>query len=74
MTILQVAELERISGCTAEEAKQMLLKDLEKDIRHEASVMIRDVEAKAKEEADSKAKEIIVGAIQRMAADTVAFA
>ena len=72
LALKQVAELERISGCTAEEAKQMLLKDLEKDIRHEASVMIRDVEAKAKEEADSKAKEIIVGAIQRMAADTVA--
>ena len=68
----QIAELERISGCTAEEAKQMLLKDLEKEIRHEASVMIRDVEAKAKEEADAKAKNIIVGAIQRMAADTVA--
>ena len=68
----QIAELERISGCTAEEAKQMLLKDLEKEIRHEASVMIRDVEAKAKEEADTKAKNIIVGAIQRMAADTVA--
>ena len=68
----QVEELERISGCTAEEAKQILLKDLEKDIRHEASVMIKDIETKAKEEADTKAKEILVGAIQRCAADTVA--
>ncbi len=68
----QVEELERISGCTAEEAKQLLLKDLEKDIRHEASVMIKDIESKAREEADTKAKEILVGAIQRCAADTVA--
>ena len=68
----QVEELERISGCTADEAKQLLLKDLEKDIRHEASVMIKDIESKAKEEADTKAKEILVGAIQRCAADTVA--
>ena len=68
----QIAELERISGCTAEEAKQLLLRDLEKDIRHEASVMIKDIESKAKDEADKKAKDIIVGAIQRCAADTVA--
>ena len=68
----QIAELERISGCTADEAKQMLLRDLEKDIRHEASVMIKDIESKARDEADKKAKDIIVGAIQRCAADTVA--
>jgi len=68
----QIAELERISGCTADEAKQQLLRDLEKDIRHEASVMIKDIESKAKDEADRKAKNIIVGAIQRCAADTVA--
>ena len=68
----QIAELERISGCTADEAKQQLLRDLEKDIRHEASVMIKDIESKAKDEADRKAKDIIVGAIQRCAADTVA--
>ena len=67
----QVEELERISGCTAEEAKQILLKDLEKDIRHEASQMIKEIETKAKEEADTRAKEIVVGAIQRCAADTV---
>ena len=72
ITKKQIAELERISGCTADEAKQQLLKDLEKDIRHEASVMIKDIESKAKDEADKKAKDIIVGAIQRCAADTVA--
>ncbi len=68
----QIAELERISGCTAEEAKQLLLADIERDVRHDASVMIRDIETKAKEEADRKAKEIITGAIQRCAADHVA--
>ena len=68
----QIAELERISGCTAEEAKQQLLADIERDVRHEASVMIKDIEAKAKEEADREAKEIITGAIQRCAADHVA--
>jgi len=68
----QVVELERISGCTADEAKQMLLESIEKDVRHDASVMIKDIETKAKEEADKKAKEIITGAIQRCAADHVA--
>ena len=68
----QIKELERISGCTAEEAKQLLLSSIEKEVRHEASVMIRDIESKAKEEGDKKAKEIITGAIQRCAADHVA--
>ncbi|MBO4881047.1 MAG: DUF3552 domain-containing protein, partial [Firmicutes bacterium] len=68
----QVAELERISGCTAEEAKAQLLETIEKDVRRDASIMIKDIESKAKEEADRKAKEIITGAIQRCAADHVA--
>ena len=68
----QVDELERISGCTAEEAKAMLLRDIEHDVRREASVMIKDIESKAKEEADRNAKEIITMAIQRCAADQVA--
>ncbi|MDR2132544.1 MAG: ribonuclease Y [Clostridiales Family XIII bacterium] len=68
----QMAELERISGYTAEEAKQLLLANLEKEIRVEASIMIKDIETKAKEEGDKKAKEIISGAIQRCAADHVA--
>jgi ribonuclease Y len=68
----QFAELERISGCTAEEAMQRLLSGLEKEIRVEASILIKDIETKAKEEGDKKAKEIISGAIQRCAADHVA--
>lgn len=68
----EMAELEKISGYTVEEAKEILLANTEKDIRHEASIMIKDIEAKAREEADKKAKEIITGAIQRCAADHVA--
>ena len=68
----EMAELEKISGYSVEEAKEILLANTEKEIRHEASIMIKDIEAKAKEEADKKAKEIITGAIQRCAADHVA--
>jgi ribonuclease Y len=68
----QIDELERISGCTAEEARQMLLADIEREVRHDASVMIKEIETKAKEEADREAKNIITGAIQRCAADHVA--
>lgn len=68
----QVDELERISGCTAEEAKGLLLKDIEHEVRREASIMIKDIESKAKEEADKYAKNIIANAIQRCAADQVA--
>ena len=68
----QIEELERISGYTVEEAKNVLLSNIEKEIRYEASVMIKDIESKAKEDADKKAKEIITGAIQRCAADHVA--
>ncbi|MBQ2083927.1 MAG: ribonuclease Y, partial [Firmicutes bacterium] len=68
----QIAELERISGCTAEDAKNQLLESIEKDVRRDASIMIKDIEVKAKEEADRRAKEIITGAIQRCAADHVA--
>ena len=68
----KIAELEKISGYTAEEAKALLLEGIEKDCRHEASQMIKDIETKAKEEADRNAKEIICGAIQCCAADHVA--
>lgn len=68
----EAEELERISGYTVEEAKAVLLASLEKDIRHDASIMIKDIESKAKEEADKKAKYIITNAIQRCAADHVA--
>lgn len=66
------AELEKISGMTADDAKTLLLQDIEKDVRHDASLMIMDIESKAKDEADEKANKIIVGAIQRCAADLVA--
>jgi ribonuclease Y len=68
----QQAELERVCGLTTEEAKAMLLDNIEREIRHEASVMIKDIESQAKEEADKRAREIISLAIQRCAADHVA--
>ncbi len=68
----QVEELERLSGLSSEEAKQLLLNDIEKQIRHEAAMMIKDIESKAKEEAERKAKEIIGNAIQKCSADHVA--
>ncbi|MBR2547174.1 MAG: ribonuclease Y [Eubacterium sp.] len=68
----RVAELEKISGYTADEAKKLLLQEVEKDVRHDASQMIKQIEQEAHEEADNRAKEIITGAIQRCAADHVA--
>jgi ribonuclease Y len=68
----QRAELQRISGLSSEEAKALLLRDIENEIRHEAAVMIRDIETQAKEEADRRAREIVAAAIQRCAADHVA--
>ncbi len=68
----QMEELEKISGYSVEEAKAILLANTEKEIRSEAAVMIKDITAKARDEADKKAKEIITGAIQRCAADHVA--
>jgi ribonuclease Y len=65
-------ELERISGLTTEEAKTLLLKDVEEEIQQEVAIKIRDLEARAKEESDRKAREIISLAIQRCAADHVA--
>ena len=67
----QVEELERISGYTKEEAKHLLLQELETDIRKEASEMIVAIENEAKEEGDKKAREIITTAIQRYAAEQV---
>ncbi|MHB8158190.1 MAG: ribonuclease Y, partial [Desulfocucumaceae bacterium] len=68
----QVAELERVSGMTSEEARHILLTDVEKEIQHEAAKMIKDIEDKAKEEGEKRAREIISLAIQRCAADHVA--
>jgi ribonuclease Y len=67
----RLQELEKISGLTSEQAKEYLLKIVEDDVKHESAIMIKNMEAEAKEEADKKAKEIVVGAIQRCAADHV---
>jgi len=64
--------LERVSGLSSDEAKQVLLDEVSKEIKHEAAIMIKEVESKAKEEADKRAREIITCAIQRCAADHVA--
>jgi ribonuclease Y len=68
----QVEELERLSGLTSEEAKELLLDDVKKEITHESAIMIKEIESKAKEEADKKAREIISCAIQKCASDHVA--
>ncbi|MEG2338382.1 MAG: ribonuclease Y [Clostridium sp.] len=68
----QVEELEKLAGLTVDEAKQILLSNVEKEVRHEVAIMIKDIESKAREEADKKAREVITCAIQRCAADHVA--
>ena len=65
-------ELERISGLTSEQAKEYLLKSVEDDVKHDTAKMVKEMETRAKEEADKKAKEYVVTAIQRCAADHVA--
>jgi ribonuclease Y len=68
----RLKELERISGLTPEEAKQMLLQSVEQEARQDIARVIRAVESEAKEEGNRKAREIIALAIQRCAADQVA--
>ncbi|MBV4418100.1 ribonuclease Y [Clostridium tyrobutyricum] len=68
----QNEELQRLSGLSSEDAKEILLEKVRKEIKHESAVMIKEIEARAKEEADKKAREIITCAIQRCAADHVA--
>ncbi|TYP54320.1 ribonuclease Y [Thermosediminibacter litoriperuensis] len=68
----QLSELERISGMTSDEAKEFLLNKVKEEIRHEAAMMIKEIETQAKEEAQKKAREIISYAIQKCAADYVA--
>ncbi len=68
----QRAVLERLSGLTADEAKNVLMKQIEDEVRHESAQMIREIEAQAREEAEKKARNIISLAIQRTAADHVA--
>ena len=68
----QVEELERLSGLTSEEAKELLLNDVKKEISHETAIIIKEMENKAKEEAEKRARDIISCAIQKCAADHVA--
>ena len=65
-------ELEKISGLTTEQAKEYLLKSVEEDVKHETAVLVKELDRKAKEEADKRAKDYVVTAIQRCAADHVA--
>ena len=68
----RVKELERISGLTSEQAKEYLLKTVEEDVKLDTAKLIKEMENKAKEEADKKAKDYVVTAIQKCAADHVA--
>ena len=68
----QLEELERISGLSMDAAKEMLLANVEHDARHDAAVLIRDIEQRTREEADKRARNIVSLAIQRCAADHVA--
>ena len=68
----RVQELERISGLTSEQAKEYLLKTVEEDVKHDTAKMIKELENQAKEEAGKKAREYVVTAIQKCAADHVA--
>lgn len=68
----QMALIEKISGLTAEEAKAILLKDIENQTRHEAAIMVKEIEQEAKENAEKNAKNIVALSIQKVAADHVA--
>ena len=68
----RLQELERISGLTSEQAKEYLLKTVEEDVKLDTAKLIKEMENKAKEEADNKAKDYVVTAIQKCAADHVA--
>ncbi len=65
-------ELERISGLTSEQAKEYLLKSVEEDVKHDTAKMVKELETRAKEEAEKRAKDYVVTAIQKCAADHVA--
>lgn len=68
----QTDQLEKISGLTREEAKEILLKDVESQARHEAAIMVKEIEQEAKENAERNAKNIVALSIQKVAADHVA--
>ena len=69
---LELSQLEKVASMTVEDAKNLLLKKVEEDTKHQAAILIKTIETQAKEEADTRAKNIISGAIQRCAADHVA--
>lgn len=68
----QVTELERLSSLTSEEARELLLSNVRKEVTHDTALMIKELESKAKFESDKKARDIIALAIQKCAADYVA--
>ena len=72
MRIKQQSELERIAQMTAEEARQIIMNNVQREAYHDAAVMVREIESKAKDEADKKARNIVSLAIQKCAADHVA--
>lgn len=67
----QLEELERISGLTSEGAKEYLLRNVENEVRHEMAILVKDLEQRAKEDAERRAKDIVATAIQKCAADHV---
>ena len=68
----QLQELERVSGLTSEQAREILLKQVEEEVSRDAAALIKEIESQAREEAEKRAREIISLAIQRCAADHVA--
>lgn len=68
----RLQELERISGLTSEQAKEYLLKTVEDEVKHETAVMVKELETRAKEEANKKARDYVVNAIQKCAVDHIA--
>lgn len=68
----QMAELEKISGMTRDEAKTILMQDIENQTRHDAAIMVKEIEQQAKENAEAMAKNIVALSIQKVAADHVA--
>ena len=67
----QTEMLERISGFTADEAKQYLIDQVESEVTHETALKIKEVESRMKEECEARAREVVAQAIQRCAADQV---
>jgi ribonucrease Y len=63
------AELERVVGMTAQDAKQVLMEQISEDAKRDAMVLVRDIEAQAREEADKRARKIIAIAMQRVASE-----